>query len=127
MEFKESYRERKRWLFFGLPWTFTVYTVNGDFVTRKAGLFRTVEDDCYLYKIQDVKLVKSLCERIFRLGTIVCFTGDATDPELKLIHIRNSHEIKDYILDASEKARIKRRTLHTLDIGGSADAGGGIL
>jgi uncharacterized membrane protein YdbT with pleckstrin-like domain len=126
MEFKESYRERKRWLIFGLPWTFTVYNLNGDFVTRKSGFFKTVEDDCYMYKIQDVKLVRSLCERCFRTGTIVCYTGDSTDPELRLIHIRNSQEIKDYILDASEKARIKRRTLHTLDIGGS-DSGSGIL
>jgi uncharacterized membrane protein YdbT with pleckstrin-like domain len=125
MEFKESSRERKRWLIFGLPWTFTVYTLNADYVTRKKGLFNITEDDCYMYKIQDVQLTRSLCERCFGTGTISCKTGDQTDPELCLIHIRNSQEIKDFILDASEKDRMKRRTLRTLDIGGSG--GDGIL
>lgn len=40
-----------------------------------------------------------------------------TNPELKLIHIRHAKEIKSYLLKASEAARIKRRTMHTIDIG----------
>ena len=31
-------------------------------------------------------------------------------------HIKNAKVIKDFILDASEKARLKRRTLNTLNI-----------
>ncbi|MCL2253577.1 MAG: PH domain-containing protein [Lachnospiraceae bacterium] len=114
-----EYRERKRLLFLGLPWTFTVYRLSEDMVSVKAGFFRTVEDDCYMYKIHDVKLVRGLVERIFGLGTVICYTGDKTHPEKHLSHIKNAREIKDFILDASEKARVKRRTLHTLDIGES--------
>ena len=42
----------------------------------------------------DVKLTTSLMERIFKLGTIVCYTGDVTNPELKLVHVKHSREIK---------------------------------
>lgn len=111
------YRERKRLLLFGLPWTFTKYTITPDMLTVERGLLRTEEDDCYMYKIQDVKLVTTLMERIFGLGTVVCYTGDVTDSELKLVHIKHSKEIKNYLLKASETARLKRRTLSTMDIG----------
>ncbi|MCM1283915.1 MAG: PH domain-containing protein [Muribaculaceae bacterium] len=111
------YRERKRLLFFGLPWTFTKYTVTPALLTVNKGLLHTEEDDCYMYKIQDVKLVTSLMERIFGLGTVVCYTGDVTDKELRLVHVRHSKEIKAYLLKASETARLKRRTLSTMDIG----------
>lgn len=109
--------ERKRILFFGLPWTFTSYTVKEDMLNTKRGLLRTVEDDCYMYKVQDVQLETGLLERIFKLGTVVCYTGDTTTPTLRLEHIRNARAIKDFILEASEKSRMKRRTLNTLNIG----------
>ena len=111
------FTERKRWLFFGLPFTFTKYTITPSLVTIDQGLFNTVEDDCYMYKVQDVKLNTSLFEKIFKLGTIVCFTGDVTNPELRLVHIKHAKEIKSYLLKQSEVARLKRRTLNTVDIG----------
>ena len=112
-----EYKERKRVLFFGLPWTFTKYMVTEDLITIDEGILKKVENDCYMYKIQDVTLNNSLLERIFGLGTVVCHTGDTTHPKLELVHIKNAREIKDYILVASEQARMKRRTMNMLDIG----------
>ena len=109
--------ERKRWLFFGLPFTFTKYTIKEDMITIDTGFFKTVENDCYMYKVQDVQHSASLCEKIFRLGTVTCFTGDTTHPQLVMEHIRNSRAIKDFILEQSENARLKRRTVNMLDIG----------
>ena len=68
-----KFQERKRWLFFGLPFTFTTYHVTEEFITVKSGLLRQKEDDCYMYKIVDTRLVRSLAERIFGLGTVECF------------------------------------------------------
>ena len=113
MEFKE----RKRWLFFGLPFTFTTYTVTEEMITIDAGVLKRIENDCYMYKVVDIKLEASLMERMFRLGTVICYTGDTTHPTLKLEHIKNARAIKDFMLQASEAARMKRRTLSTLDIG----------
>ncbi len=112
-----NFRERKRWVFLGLPFTFTVYTVREDLITVQKGFLNKKENDCYMYKVQDVELLRSLGERIFGLGTVKCYTGDTTDPELYLTHVRNSKQIKDFILEVSEKARQKRRTLNMLDIG----------
>ena len=108
--------EKKRLLFFGLPFTFTTYTVEEDSITIKKGLLNLVEDRVYMYKIQDVRLVRSLWERIFGLSTVICYSGDVTEPELKLIHIKNGAEVRDFISDFSEKQRMKKRTLHTMDI-----------
>lgn len=116
-ENKIIYKERKRILFFGLPWTFTKYMIAEDMITIDTGFLRVEENDCYMYKIQDVKLTATLIERIFGLGTITCFTGDVTNPQLVLEHIKNAKAIKNYLLKASEEARMKRRTLNTLDIG----------
>lgn len=109
--------ERKRWLFFGLPFTFTKYTVSEELITIDSGLFKTVQNDCYMYKVQDVVLTVTLIERLFKLGSIKCHTGDTTNPVLVIEHVRNAKAIKDFILETSEKARLKRRTLNTLDIG----------
>lgn len=109
--------ERKRWLFFGLPFTFTKYTVSEELITIDSGLFKTVQNDCYMYKVQDVVLTVTLIERLFKLGSIKCHTGDTTNPILVIEHVRNAKAIKDFILETSEKARLKRRTLNTLDIG----------
>ena len=118
---EDQYMERKRWVFLGLPFTFTTYHVAENVITIDSGFFRKVENDCYMYKVQDVKLTATLLERIFGLGTVICYTGDVTTPELRLIHIKHSREVKNYILKASEIARMKRRTLNTLDIGAGAD------
>lgn len=115
------FQERKRWLFLGLPFTFTKYIIKDDILTIDQGFFKKVENDCYMYKIQDVEHTASLMERIFGIGTIRCYTGDTTHPQLLLVHIKNSKAIKNYILEASEAARMRRRTLNTLDIGAGAD------
>ena len=115
-----KFAERKRWVFLGLPFTFTKYYIKEDMITIRSGLLKTVENDCYMYKVQDVQLSATLFERLFGLGTIVCHTGDTTHPRLLLEHIRNARAIKDFLLKESEEARLKRRTVNMLDIGSDA-------
>ena len=109
--------EKKRWLFLGLPFTFTKYVIKEDMITVDTGVFTKVENDCYMYKVQDVEHTASIWERMVGLGTIVCYTGDTTRPKLLIEHIRNSKQIKEFILKESEEARLKRRTVNMLDIG----------
>ncbi len=116
----EKFREKKRSLLFGLPLSFTTYCIEEELLKVKSGFFTIREEDCYLYKIQDVSLTRTLLERLFGLSTIICHTGDTTDPVLALSHIRNGEEIKSYLVKTSDEIRLKRRTINTLNI--SADA-----
>lgn len=114
--------EKKRWLFLGLPFTFTKYIIKEDMITMDTGVFTKVENDCYMYKVQDVEHTATFWERLVGLGTVICYTGDTTHPKLLIEHIRNSKQVKEFILKESEEARMKRRTVNMLDIG-SGDIG----
>ena len=116
-----AYKEKKRWAFFGLPLTFTTYTVEDEIITVNSGLLKRVENDCYMYKVVDVRLEVSLIERIFGLGTVHCFSGDMTNPDLRLMHVKHAKEIKDYILKQSEAERLKRKTLNMQSLDGNPD------
>ena len=120
-----EFAERKRWLFFGLPFTFTKYIVKEDMITIDAGFLRKVENDCYMYKVQDVELLESLPQRLFGLGSVRCYTGDTTSPTLLVQNVKNARAIKNFILEASEKARRRRRTMNMLDIGAEEEADDG--
>ena len=38
-----TYKEKKRSMFLGLPWTFTTYTVTDEFISIDSGLLNKVE------------------------------------------------------------------------------------
>lgn len=119
-----AYTEKKRWPFLGLPWTFTTYTVSAEIVTVNSGFLRRIENDCYMYKIVDVRLETGLLERLFGLGTVHCFSSDVTNPDLRIMHIKRAKEIKDYILKQSEAERMRRKTLNTQSLDGNPQSAG---
>ena len=116
-----TYEERKRWLLFGLPFTFTKYTVTEEQIIINTGFFNREENNCYMYKVQDTVLTTSLFQRMAGLGTVVCKTSDVTHPQLVLKNIKISRKIKDVIIENSEDQRMKRRTINTLNISADAD------
>lgn len=116
-----AFVEKKRWLFLGLPFTFTKYTITEEQITINSGLFTRIENDCYMYKIQDTVLSVSLLQRIFGIATVVCKTSDVTHGQLVLKNIKNAKAIKDFIVECSEEQRMKRRTINTLNIDADVD------
>ena len=116
-----AFVEKKRWLFLGLPFTFTKYTITEEQITINSGLFTRIENDCYMYKIQDTVLSVSLLQRIFGIATVVCKTSDVTHGQLVLKNIKNAKAIKDFIVECSEEQRLKRRTINTLNIDADVD------
>ncbi|MEE3495880.1 MAG: PH domain-containing protein [Butyrivibrio sp.] len=115
------YKETQRLLFFGLPWTFTKYELRDNDLTIIKGFFTVRENDCYMYKVSDVEITRTLMQRIFGLSTITCFTSDVTDKTIVMKNIKHGREIKDFLLHASEAARLRRKTVSMQNIGFDAD------
>ena len=112
-----KYSERSRWLLFGLPWTFTKYEIRENDFTIIKGFFTVRENDCYMYKISDVEVTSTLLQRMAGLSTIVLYTSDVTDRTIVMKNIKHGKEIKDFLLQASEAARLRRRTVSMQNIG----------
>lgn len=102
-------QERKRWLFFGLPLTFTTYSFNAKKLTYRKGLLTTHEDDILLYRIMDTSICRTLFQKIFRLGTIHVASSDQSMPELVIKNIRNARDFKEELDERIERERIRMR------------------
>ena len=101
------WQERKRTLF-GLPLSFTVYTLTDTKLFVKTGFFNIREEEVRLYRILDITLKRSFEERLFGLGTIHCCTADKTAPELDIKRIKNCREIRTLLSDRVEEERSAR-------------------
>ena len=102
-------RERKRWGFFGIPWTFTKYTLMTKKLVITQGLFKSVENEILLYRVVDISYSRTLSQKLFRLGTIHVYSHDKTSPELEIKNIKHSRQFKDTLSDAVEKDRIRMK------------------
>lgn len=91
-------KERKRLLFFGLPWTFTTYTLNNKKLILKEGFLNTTENEILLYRVLDITLKRSLGQRIFGLGSVVVEAQDKTHPQLVIKNIKRSQEFRERAL-----------------------------
>ncbi len=101
------WKERKRTLF-GLPLSFTVYSLTEKCLFIKTGFLKIQEEEIRLYRILDISLSRTLEERLFRLGTIHCCTADKTAPEMDIKRIPHSREIRTLLSDRVEEARSER-------------------
>ncbi|OGO89363.1 MAG: hypothetical protein A2Y15_05210 [Clostridiales bacterium GWF2_36_10] len=102
-------KERKRWLFFGLPFTFTKYSLDAKCLKLYKGFFTTTEDDILLFRVMDVSIRRSLMQRIFQLGTMIVISSDKTNPNLEIKNIKRVHAFKDALDDRVEKERLRMR------------------
>ncbi len=118
-----QYKEYGRLLLFGIKWPFKHYEIFENEMTIVSGFLNIREDDCFLYKITDVELSRSFLQRITGLSTITLFTSDVTDKTIVMKNIKHGKEIKDYINQESERARLRRRTVNMQNIGFSDDLG----
>lgn len=104
---KVLWKDRKRAIF-GLPWTFTKYTLTEKKLIIESGLFNQKEEEIRLYRIMDVTLSRSLGERIFNLGTIHICSSDKSTPEFNIKRVKNASKVKNLLSDVVEEERLKR-------------------
>jgi Predicted membrane protein len=115
------WKEKKKWALFGLPWTFTTYSLTEDKLLIDSGILTTRQDEIMLYRILDVTLTKNLIQRINNLGTITVISSDQSCPTLKIKNIYDSTEIKEKLSELVDKARDKKRVFSREIIDNHAD------
>lgn len=101
------WKDRKRTLF-GLPWSFTKYCLTEEKFLTTVGCFTQQEEEVRLYRIVDVTLKRTLRDRIWKVGTIHCCSGDHTTPEFNIKRIKNPVAVKEMLSDMVEEARNSR-------------------
>lgn len=104
---KVEYKWKDRKRFLGLPLSFTKYSVRDQRLFYSKGFFNTTEDELLLYRILDVKLNRTLGDKIVGVGTITLYTADKTNPELQLIRIKKPKMVRDLISKMVEEERIR--------------------
>ena len=107
-EINGVWQDRKRTLF-GLPWSFTKYSLTEEKLLVETGFLNKKEEEIRLYRIMDVTLKRSFGERIFGLGTIHCCSADRSTPEFDILRIKRSGEIKNMLSDMIEQQRTLKR------------------
>ena len=102
------WRDRKRPIF-GLPLSFTRYKLTEEKLLINTGFFSIREEEIQLYRIMDVTLKCSLLQRIFKVGTIHCCSGDKTTPEFDIKDVKNPSHVKELLSKNIEIQRDRKR------------------
>ena len=90
---------------FGLPLSFTKYTLTEEKLTIRTGMLSIKEEDIQLYRITDITLKRTFWQRIFGVGTLHCCSGDRTTPEFDVKDIKDSENIKEKMSKLVEERR----------------------
>ena len=114
------WKDRKR-PFLGLPWSFTVYTLDEEKLFVKTGVLNLTEDEIRLYRIKDITLKQSFGQRILGIGTLHCCSSDATMKEFDIKHIKKPRETRDLLSRLIEEERLRKRVRNLEEIGDSED------
>ena len=117
----EIMRERKRWGFFGIPWTFTKYILTKKKIIIQKGFFTSEENEILLYRVTDITLKRTFWQKIFGLGTLIVYAHDKTNPTLEIKNIKHIREYKDALSEAVEKDRIRMKMRQSEIVDGAFD------
>ena len=97
------WKDRKRFL--GMPLSFTRYEVTKDRFICKVGFLRTETNELLLYRILDIRLVRTLWQKIFGVGTITLFNADKSDSTLVLKNIAKPDAVRKFLSKIVEQQR----------------------
>ena len=101
------WKDRKR--YFGLPLSFTRYSLSDDRLFISEGFLTIKDDEILLYRVRDIDTRRSLWQRLFGVGTVVVASSDKTMPSLVLKNIKDPLFVKELIHKQVEETKIKRR------------------
>ena len=98
------WKDKKRPIF-GLPLSFTTYTLYRDRLYTTVKFISMHEDEVRLYRIFDITLTRSLFERLFGVGTIICHSADISAPVMEIRSVKNPEKVRTMLSELVEKYR----------------------
>ncbi len=103
------WHDRKR--YFGLPISFTKYSMSEDRLFVETGLLNLSQDEVRLYRILDLQLKRSLGQRIFGVGSIIVSSSDKSLGTFEIRNIKNSANVKEMLSVQVEQQRRANRVV----------------
>ena len=97
------WEDKKR--YFGLPISFTKYSVSKERVFRSAGLLITKYDQIMLFRVTDVRVSISLWQRFFGVGTVILISKDDSQPKMKIQNVHSPIYVMELIHDLVQAVR----------------------
>lgn len=94
---------------FGLPITFTKYSLSKDRLFIHKGLMTVTSEEILLYRVRDLSVRQTIGQRIFGVGTVLVQSSDKTSPTLAIENVKKPFEVKEIIHENVEEMKIARR------------------
>ena len=101
------WKDRKR--YFGMPLSFTRYSLSEDRLFLSEGFLTIRDDEVLLYRVRDIDTTRTLWQRIFGVGTVTVVSSDKTMPTLVLKNVKDPVFVKELIHKQVEQMKILRR------------------
>ena len=109
MAVKISYLWKDRKRHFGLPLSFTRYSLSEDRLFYSVGLLNIRDSEVILYRVRDIDTHRGLWQRLFGVGTITVYSSDKSTPVLQLQNVKDPVFVKELIHKQVEEMKLKRR------------------
>ena len=94
---------------FGLPITFTKYSMSDDRIFCERGLLNMKFEEILLYRVRDISMKITLGQRIFGVGSILLQSSDKTAPVLEIKNVKHPRQVKEMIHQQVEQVKEQRR------------------
>ena len=100
------WKDRRRYL--GMPISFTRYELTEERLMLRKGFFKTETEEILIYRIMDIRLVRTLGQKIFGVGTVTLISTDKTTPTFALKNIKHADDVRLFISKLIEKQRVAK-------------------
>ena len=109
MKYENFIWQDKKRPIFGLPISFTTYTLLENKLIIDSGILATHQEEIKLYRILDFNVERKLFQRLFNVGDILIRSGDASMPKCVLKDVKNPFDVKEIISKKVEEERNQKR------------------
>ena len=94
---------------FGLPITFTKYSMSDDRIFCEKGLLNMKFEEILLYRVRDISMKITLGQRIFGVGSILLQSSDKPAPVREIKTVKHPSRVTEMIHQQVDQVKEQRR------------------